>query len=217
MIPLRSSERTDSTASALLIIILLNVLVFLYEISLPRYALNAFIMQYGIVPDHFHYSSLITSMFMHGGFFHIAGNMWFLWIFGDNVEDYLGHFTYLIFYLLSGVAAALAQVVLTPSSIVPTIGASGAIAGVLGAYFILYPRARVLTWFFVFFVHIPAWVVLGYWFVLQFLSGAATSLAYAGNSTGGIAFWAHVGGFIAGMVMVKLFPERPRRDRYGAF
>jgi membrane associated rhomboid family serine protease len=109
----------------------------------------------------------------------------------------------------------VAQVALTPNSIVPTIGASGAIAGVLGAYFILYPRARVLSWVFIFFLQVPAWVMLGYWFVVQFLSGAASSIAYAGNSAGGIAFWAHVGGFMAGVILIKIFPERPRRYRYG--
>jgi membrane associated rhomboid family serine protease len=144
--------------------------------------------------------------------------MWFLWIFGDNIEDYLGHFKYLIFYLLTGVAAAVAQIALTPSSPVPTVGASGAIAGVLGAYFILYPKARVLNWFPpVFFFHLPAWVMLGYWFLMQFLSGAATSIAYSSNTTGGIAFWAHVGGFVSGAVLIKVFPERPQRYRYGTW
>src|SRR5450631_16639 len=231
MIPLRDDQPRFSTPYLTYFLIGLNLLIYLFESTLDARSQQILLVQLGVVPAHItslltgarHLNpiavllTIFTSMFLHGSWLHVIGNMWFLWIFGDNVEDYLGHFTYLLFYLLSGVAAALAQVVLTPSSIVPTIGASGAIAGVLGAYFILYPRARVLTWFFVFFVHIPAWVVLGYWFVLQFLSGAATSLAYAGNSTGGIAFWAHVGGFIAGVVMVKLFPERPRRDRYGAF
>ena len=144
--------------------------------------------------------------------------MLFLWIFGDNVEDYLGHAKYLLCYLLSGVAAAATQVAITPHARVPTVGASGAIAGVLGAYFVLYPRSRVLTWFPpVFFFHIPSWAMLGYWFVIQFASGAVTSLSYASNSSGGIAFWAHVGGFIAGLVMVKIFSERPQRSRYAAY
>jgi rhomboid family protein len=188
--------------------------------------------QFGLVPSHVtalasggpHAGAsaallpFFTSMFLHGSWLHVIGNMWFLWIFGDNIEDYLGHFKYLVFYLLSGFAAAAAQVALTPHSRVPTIGASGAIAGVLGAYFILYPRARVLTWFpLIFFFHLPAWVMLGYWFVVQFLSGTATSLSYAGNNDGGIAFWAHVGGFLAGLVMIKIFPERPQRGRYGTW
>jgi len=120
-----------------------------------------------------------------------------------------------VFYLLGGLIAMASQIAVDPYSRVPTLGASGAIAGVLGAYFVLYPRARVLTWFFVFIVHIPAWVVLGYWFVLQFLSGTATALAYEGRNDSGIAFWAHVGGFVAGVVLIKLFPERQRRSPYG--
>jgi membrane associated rhomboid family serine protease len=141
--------------------------------------------------------------------------MWFLYIFGDNVEDYLGHFTYLVFYILAGLIAMATQVAIYPHSHIPTVGASGAIAGVLGAYFLSYPRARVLTWFPpIFFFHISAWIVLGFWFVLQFLMGAATlEMAHAGD-VGGVAVWAHVGGFIAGAVMIKLFPERRRRYPY---
>jgi membrane associated rhomboid family serine protease len=144
--------------------------------------------------------------------------MLFLWIFGDNIEDYLGHFTYLIFYLVSGFAAGMAHILLNAGSSVPSVGASGAIAGVMGAYFVLYPRARVLIWFPpIFFFHLPAWLVLGYWFLVEFLSGAATSLAETGESSGGIAVWAHVGGFVAGIVLIKLLPERPQRYRYAAW
>jgi membrane associated rhomboid family serine protease len=157
-------------------------------------------------------------MFLHGSWMHVIGNMWFLWIFGDNIEDYLGHFNYLVFYLLSGLGAALAQFVVESQSRVPTVGASGAIAGVLGAYFLLYPRARVLIWFPpIFLFYLPAWVTLGYWFAVQFLSGAASSVAYSGPDSGGIAFWAHVGGFAVGIVLIKLLPERPRRYRYGTW
>jgi membrane associated rhomboid family serine protease len=157
-------------------------------------------------------------MFLHASWGHVIGNMWFLWIFGDNVEDYLGHFKYLVFYLLSGVAASFTHILLNPNSRIPSVGASGAIAGVLGAYFILYPRARVLTWFPPFFLfYLPSWLMLGYWFLIQFLSGAATSIAETSQTTGGVAFWAHVGGFIAGILFIKLFPERPRRYRYGAW
>ncbi len=230
MIPLRDDQHRFSTPFLNYFLIGLNLLIYLFEATLDPRSLQRLLLHLGVVPAHLtalvtgtrHLDpvavvlTIFTSMFLHGSWLHVIGNMWFLWIFGDNVEDYLGHFNYLLFYLLSGVAAALAQVLLTPNSVVPTIGASGAIAGVLGAYFVLYPRARVLTWFFVFFIHIPAWIVLGYWFVIQFLSGAATSLAYAGNSSGGIAFWAHVGGFIAGIVMIKIFPERPRHYRYAA-
>jgi len=144
--------------------------------------------------------------------------MWFLWIFGRNVEDTLGHFPYLVFYLTCGFAAALVQTFSDLSSAIPTVGASGAIAGVMGAYFILYPRARVLMlvpFLFIFFLWLPAWVVLGYWFVLQFLSGVGTALVTAERGSGGVAFWAHVGGFVAGVLLVRLFPSQTRRYRYG--
>jgi membrane associated rhomboid family serine protease len=154
-------------------------------------------------------------MFLHASWGHVLGNMWFLYIFGDNVEDYLGHFAYLVFYLMSGLFAMTTQVAIYPHSNVPTVGASGAIAGVLGAYFIKYPRARVLTWFFVFVLYLPAWIVLGEWFVLQFLAGAEMlSMTRVGRDVGGVAVWAHVGGFLAGVVMIKIFPERRRRYPY---
>jgi membrane associated rhomboid family serine protease len=228
MIPLRDDQPRYSTPYINGFLIGLNLLIFLFESSLDPDSFKALVDQLGIVPAHLaallsgspRYSSLgialpfFTSMFLHGSWPHVIGNMWFLYIFGDNVEDYLGHFKYLVFYLLVGLIAMATQIAVDPYSRVPTIGASGAIAGVLGAYFVLYPRARVLTWFFVFIIHIPAWVMLGYWFVLQFLSGTATSLAYEGRNVGGIAFWAHVGGFVAGVVLIKLFPERQRRYRY---
>ncbi len=160
---------------------------------------------------------LLTSMFLHGGWLHLIFNMWFLYIFGDNVEDYLGHFRYLLFYLGVGLAGAFLQILLNPNSTVPNVGASGAIAGIMGAYFMLYPSARVLTlvpFLFVFFIWLPAWVLLGYWFLGQFLSGAASSINYASNQGGGVAFWAHVGGFLSGLGLIKLFPTRPRRYRY---
>ena len=162
---------------------------------------------------------LLTSMFLHASWLHVIGNMWVLWIFGDNIEDYLGHFGYLVFYIVSGLAGSLLHIALNPNSTVPSVGASGAIAGVMGAYFLLYPSARVLTLvpliIFFTFVWLPAWIVLGYWFVFNFLSGAATAIVYS-NSTrggGGVAFWAHVGGFVAGIVMIKLLPKR-MRSRY---
>ena len=161
---------------------------------------------------------VFTSMFLHGSWLHLIFNMWALWIFGDNVEDYLGHSLYLVLYFASGVAAALLHTLFNIGSTVPSVGASGAIAGVMGAYFVLYPRARVLTlvpFFFVFFMWLPAWIVLGYWFVAQFLSGAATSIAAHSGNSSGIAFWAHVGGFLAGMLLIKLFPARTRRYHYG--
>jgi membrane associated rhomboid family serine protease len=143
--------------------------------------------------------------------------MWVLWIFGDNIEDYLGHFRYLVFYLLCGMAAGFTHIALNLTSRVPSVGASGAIAGVMGAYFVLYPRARVLTWFPpIFFFHLPAWLMLGYWFFSQFIGGAANTIADTAQG-GGIAFWAHVGGFVAGILMIKLFPQRPHRYRYGTW
>ncbi len=165
---------------------------------------------------------LLTSMFLHSGWWHIISNMWVLWIFGDNVEDYLGHFKFLLFYLGVGIAGGLLHVAFNWYSMLPTIGASGAIAGVMGAYFVLYPRARVLTlvpFFFVFFVWLPAWIVLGYWFLAQFLGGAATAIQTHGAaaSGGGVAFWAHVGGFVTGLIMIKLLPQRPRLYRYSGW
>ncbi len=166
----------------------------------------------------------VTSMFLHGGWWHLISNMWVLWIFGDNVEDHLGGGLYLLLYFLSGIIGAVVHSVLVLAfdmgRFAPTVGASGAIAGVMGAYFLLYPKARVLTWvplLFVFFLWLPAWLVLGYWFVVQFLSGAATASAassHASQGGGGVALWAHVGGFISGMVLIKIFPSRPRRYRY---
>ena len=133
-----------------------------------------------------------------------------LWIFGDNIEDYLGHFNYLVLYLASGLAGALTHILLNLNSRMPTIGASGAIAGVMGAYLILYPRARVLTWFFILILWLPAWLVLGYWFLVQFVS--VSEIAESG-----VAVWAHLGGFVAGVIMIKVFPERSHRYRYGTW
>jgi membrane associated rhomboid family serine protease len=156
-------------------------------------------------------------MFLHGGFLHVAGNMLYLWIFGDNVEDRMGHGRFLVFYLLCGVAAALAQTITMPDSVVPMVGASGAIAGVMGAYFVLYPRSRIVTLlpFFFFFqvIEVPAILFLGIWFVMQFLSGVGSIVSTIGRGgTGGIAFWAHVAGFVAGITGVALF-RRPERQR----
>lgn len=217
MIPLRSSERTYSPATVTLVIIALNVLVFLYELSLqtgysPR-ALNRFIAYYGIVPDRLHWTSLLTSMFIHGGFLHIAGNMWFLWIFGRSIEDLIGHVRFLVFYLLCGVAAGFIHVIVNAGSPVPTIGASGAIAGVMGAYLIKFPRARIVTLIliivFITTIEIPAAFLLLYWFVIQFFSGVG-SVGYSQASSGDVAWFAHVGGFLAGMALIMTMPTRPR-------
>jgi membrane associated rhomboid family serine protease len=235
MIPLRDDQPIFSTPFVNYFLIVLNVVVFLWELSVgmqSHRALNSFMVEFGVVPHHtlavltgHSYAPvatailpLFTSMFLHASFLHVAGNMLFLWIFGDNIEDYLGHFTYLVFYLVSGVAAGVTHILLNQGSRVPSVGASGAIAGVMGAYFILYPRARVLIWFPpIFFFHVPAWLMLGYWFVGNFLSGTATAIAETSQTSGGIAFWAHVGGFVAGVVMINLFSERPQRYRYGTW
>jgi membrane associated rhomboid family serine protease len=229
MIPIKDDQPRYSTPYVNTFLIAINILVYLFQSLLDPRSGELFARQFGEVPAHLaafvsgspRYSlpevvlPFFTSMFLHGSWMHVLGNMWFLYIFGDNIEDYLGHFKYLTFYLLAGLIAMGTQVAIYSHSNVPTVGASGAIAGVLGAYFILYPRARVLTWFFVFVFYIPAWVMLGYWFVLQFLAGAATlSVAQTGRDVGGVAVWAHVGGFVAGMVMIKIFSERGKRSPY---
>jgi membrane associated rhomboid family serine protease len=228
MLPIKDDQPRYSTPYVNWFLIGLNILIFLFQSTLDRRSGELFARQFGEVPNHLalflagspKYSlpevviPFFTSMFLHGGWMHVLGNMWFLYIFGDNVEDYLGHFKYLVFYILVGLLAMATQVAMYLHSNVPTVGASGAIAGVLGAYFILFPRARVLTWFFVLVIYIPAWIVLGYWFVLQFFAGAATLSMAPGRDVGSVAFWAHVGGFLAGMAMIKIFPERGRRSPY---
>jgi membrane associated rhomboid family serine protease len=237
MIPIRDDQPRFSTPYITYFVVALNIAVFLLELWVgfqSQRALNGFIYEFGVVPKHvtgvltgspdFNFTAaflpMLTSMFLHGGWLHIIGNMWVLWIFGDNIEDYLGHIPYLIFYLISGIAASITHILLNAGSNVPSVGASGAIAGVMGAYFLLYPRARVLTLvpliiFFTFW-WLPAWIVLGYWFLVQFLVGT-TSIGYSSQTSGGVAVWAHVGGFVAGVVLIKLFPERPRRYSYGTW
>jgi len=228
MLPIRDDQPRYSTPWVNYFLIGLNLLIFFFEATLDPRSLEILIRQFGVVPSHLsvflsgspRYSLLaivvpfFTSLFLHGSWMHVIGNMWFLYIFGDNVEDYLGHFKYLVFYLLTGVLAMATHMAMNLHSTAPALGASGAIAGVLGAYFILYPRARVLTWFFVFVVWVPAWIILGYWFVLNFLSGTATALAVQARNMGGVAFWAHVGGFISGALLVKVFGERRLRYPY---
>ena len=228
MLPIRDDQVRYSTPWVTRFLIALNLLIYFFEASLDPRGFKMVIHQFGVVPYHlaaFLGGSTVyplpaivlpffTSMFLHGSWLHVIGNMWFLYIFGDNVEDYLGHFKYLVFYILVGLIAMLTQAAVDVHSTVPTVGASGAIAGVLGAYFVLYPRARVLTWFFVIVVWVPAWIVLGYWFVLNFLSGTASALAMQRQNMGGVAFWAHVGGFVSGALLVKVFGERSRRYPY---
>jgi membrane associated rhomboid family serine protease len=221
MFPLKDTQPSYSRPVVTMVIIAVNLLVFLFEATLGPRTLNAFVEYYGLVPDHFQWSRIFTSMFLHGGWMHVLGNMWFLWIFGDNIEDLLGHGKYLAFYLLCGIVAALGQVIANPYSTAPMVGASGAIAGVMGAYLIKFPRARVLTLVFILFfittVEIPAPLMLAYWFVIQLFSGFG-SLARTHLSEGGTAFFAHIAGFVAGMLLVKVMGSSDiynrRRDRY---
>jgi membrane associated rhomboid family serine protease len=189
------------------------VLVFLYTVSLGR-AAEAFIFQYGLIPRDFTVGALLTSMFLHGGWFHLIGNMLYLHIFGDNVEDRLGRGRYLLFYLLCGMVAGITQSVTNPGSALPMVGASGAIAGVSGAYLLFFPTARVVTlvpiFLFVQIIEIPAVFFLVVWFLWQLLSGVATLGDRAGM--GGVAFWAHVGGFVAGMILGPVLKQRGRRQ-----
>ncbi len=218
MIPLRSTERLQSTTFVVGILIAINVLVFLYQVSLDPYALQQFIEHWGIVPDSIsgNLETLLTSMFLHGGWLHLGGNMLFLWVFGRNVEDIIGGGRFFVFYLCCGLAAAILQVVTSPYSRVPTIGASGAIAGVMGAYLIKFPRARIVTLVFIIVfvttIEIPAWIMLVWWFVIQLFSGLG-SLGSTNYSGGGIAWFAHVGGFVTGMLLIRAFHIKRRQWR----
>ena len=215
MIPLRDVIPSRTTPYITVTIIVLNAVAWFFELSMGERQLTEFLYFYGVVPAAFSWPTLITSMFLHGSWSHVIGNMWYLWIFGDNVEDRLGHGRFIVFYLLCGMAAAIGQIVMDPSSELPTIGASGAIAGVMGAYFVLYPQSRVLTlipWIFIQIVEIPAIVLLGFWFLMQFLSAGAIAVT-ASTHGGGVAFAAHVAGFVVGMVGVFVF-RKPQVDRW---
>ena len=220
MIPIRDTIRSETYPIVNSFIIAVNVLVFFLELSQGQ-GLDGFIKIYGLVPARYSIPqiaayfttgqqvlSFLTFMFLHGGFLHLLGNVWFLYIFGDNVEDRLGHFRYLVFYLLCGLASGISHLVINWYSMIPTIGASGAIAGVMGAYFILYPRAKILTlvpiFIFFQFIELPAFLFLGVWFLFQFLSAAGASA-----QAGGIAWWAHIGGFVFGVIFLKLFEMLP--------
>ncbi|GGE30440.1 rhomboid family intramembrane serine protease [Primorskyibacter flagellatus] len=204
MFPLRDHNPSGRRPYVTWLLIVVNVAVFISYAGMDPRALDAFFDNYALFPARVTsgegFGGILTSMFLHGGFMHIAGNMLFLWIFGDNMEDKLGHLGFLGFYLASGVAAAVAQILADPSSGVPMVGASGAIAGVMGGYLLLFPKARVdiLFIFIVFFkvFPVPAWVMLGIWFGLQFFSGLTADL-----TAGGVAYWAHAGGFIAGFLL----------------
>jgi membrane associated rhomboid family serine protease len=226
MIPVGDSTRRRTTPYVNLAIIAASVLVFVYELSLNAFEVNDFFRDRGVVPDQLvawlespsglgEPSTVVTAMFVHGGWLHLIGNMLFLWVFGDNVEDAMGHGRYLLFYLLAGAGAVALQVYVDPESPIPMVGASGAIAGVLGAYLVLYPRATVAVvipwlWFFGAFP-VPAAFLIVFWFLLQLFSGVA-ALGAATGVTEGIAFWAHVGGFATGLSLVWVFRRpRPRR------
>jgi membrane associated rhomboid family serine protease len=231
ILPLRDSPRSATWPVVVALIIVTNVLVFFWELSLGSSGqLDAAIEVFGFVPrrffgweqaggaplDPWRFVPLLTANFLHGGWLHIIGNMWFLGVFGDNVEDRLGHFRFLLFYLVCGASSMLVQGAVLPTSQVPSIGASGAIAGVLGAYLVLYPGARVRTLVFLFIVDLPAVVFLGVWFLTQLLNGTASLTPGAGVAASGVAWWAHVGGFVVGMGLCVLLRKseapRPGRD-----
>jgi membrane associated rhomboid family serine protease len=217
MLPLRDVIPSRTTPYVTIAIIILNALAWLFEISMPREDLTVFLQVWGVVPAAFIPSTLFTAMFLHGSWSHVIGNMWYLWIFGDNVEDRLGHGRFIVFYLLCGVVASFGQIVLDPGSTLPMIGASGAIAGVMGGYFVLYPQSRVLTLIpliiFWEIVELPAIMLLGFWFLMQlFSAGAIAVTATTGGGSGGVAFMAHVAGFVVGMIGVFAFRRRQRPD-----
>ncbi|MFZ5652383.1 MAG: rhomboid family intramembrane serine protease [Bacillota bacterium] len=226
MIPLRDSLRPRSAPFVNWMLIALNIYVFIREIMLPPGELNEVFYTLGLIPSNVMYLlftgspldsamiTFITAMFLHGGWMHVLSNMLFLWVFGDNVEDRLGHFRYLLFYLAAGVAGSIAHIISNPLSEVPIIGASGAVAGVLGAYFVTFPRSRVLALvpILIFFtiVEIPAVIFLALWFVLQIFNGTAS----LGGAADAVAWWAHVGGFVAGIILIKTIA--PRRSHFAA-
>lgn len=222
MIPLRDNIPSRRVPFINYLLIAANTVVFLYELSIPEKGIEDFFGTYGAVPAGILSQTssawtLFTSMFLHGGWMHFLGNMLYLYIFGDNVEDHFGKIRYLLFYILSGITAGVCQIALSPKSALPLVGASGAIAGVLGAYFLLYPRAKVLTLvplgFFTRLVQIPAFFFLGFWFLMQAFTGTTHALTEAAyQQAGGVAWWAHAGGFLAGIgLLLTLGPSRHRR------
>lgn len=226
MIPFRDNIPSSRYPVMTVAIIAINVAAFLYEMTLDPDELQAFLHNYGVVPATLGFiaqsplavlgqvsTSLFSSTVLHGGLLHLIGNMWYLWIFGDNIEDRLGRLRFLAFYLICGALAGMAHIAFNPHSSIPTIGASGAVAGVLGAYLVSYPFARVLTllpFLFIWIVEIPAAFLLGFWFLMQFLSGTVEAGSTA-QLAGGVAWWAHIGGFLAGMLLVGRLGRRPLR------
>jgi membrane associated rhomboid family serine protease len=222
MFPIRDTIRSRSFPIITWFLVAVNAVVFFLEVSMPEAKLNELLNNYALVPSHLNISNpftwypLVTHMFLHGGWMHVISNLWVLIIFGDNVEDRMGSFRFLIFYLMGGIAAGILQATLSFGSNVPSLGASGAIAAVMGAYFLFFPKAKVVTFiplgFIPWFVDIPAIIYLGFWFVSQFFSGVL-SLSGAGVS-GGIAWWAHVGGFVFGLAMGWLFTLGKRKPTW---
>ncbi len=213
MFPLHDANPRHGPSFVNWLLIAANVSIFLYGLTLNPFEAQAFIITYAFIPQNFFFDplanayGLLSSMFLHGGFAHILGNMFFLYVFGDNIEDRMGHGRYLLFYLLGGVVATLAHGLFTPGSPVPLIGASGAVSAVLGAYLVLFPRQRVLTFIPPFFVFwLPAWFYLGYWALIQTLE--AVGGLGVGAGVGGVAWWAHVGGFVFGLLCVRLLTRR---------
>jgi membrane associated rhomboid family serine protease len=227
MIPIGDSTRRHTFPYVNVGIIVASILVFVYELTLDAFEINDFFLDWGVIPAQLvdwlggsagfeEPATVVTAMFIHGGWLHLIGNMLFLWVFGDNVEDAMGHGPYLLFYVLAGAGAAALQVYVDQDSLVPMVGASGAIAGVLGAYLVLYPRARVSVvipwlWFFGAFP-VPAAFLIVFWFLLQLLNGVA-AVGTATGVTEGVAFWAHVGGFLTGLALVWVFRRRRRRPQ----
>jgi membrane associated rhomboid family serine protease len=215
MIPLRDVIPSRTTPGVTITLIVLNVIVYLFQLMLSPSGRESFLYAFGLVPEYFSPITVFTSMFVHGGIAHLGGNMLFLWIFGDNVEDRLGHGRFIAFYVICGVVAAVAQTALHPHSLIPMVGASGAIAGVMGGYLVLYPHSRILMLFpfppILF--ELPALFFLALWFVVQFLNGINQLPIFEKNAiSGGVAFWAHVIGFVTGLVLV-LVMRKPERQR----
>jgi membrane associated rhomboid family serine protease len=214
MFPLRDVIPSRTTPGVTIGLIAVNAAVFVWQLTLPEDLIERWFLLYGLVPADFNWPAAFTSMFLHAGWWHVGGNLLFLWIFGDNVEDRMGHARFLVFYLLAGVAAALAQTWASPESVVPLVGASGAIAGVMGAYLVLFPHSRVLVLVFLFLfvdvVEIPAVFFLGLWFVMQLVLGVGRTAA--DSAMGGVAYWAHAAGFLAGIIGVWFFRRSDRRQ-----
>ncbi|MFZ2198551.1 MAG: rhomboid family intramembrane serine protease [Thermodesulfovibrionales bacterium] len=225
MFPLKDTVPNRSFSSATWLLIALSGIVFYFETTLPKDVLDQFIKLFGVVPAKYiqpdydthglpitNYLSFLTTMFLHGGWLHFLGNMWFLRIFGSKVEDCMGHCRFLAFYLISGILASIFYIYFNPGSAMPVIGASGAIAGVMGAYYVMFPRAKILTvipiFIFPWFIELPAFIFLGWWFLLQLFSGTITLVLPM--TGGGVAWWGHIGGFIAGVILVPFFRKRRR-------